>query len=343
MKLKRRGIAAKYADEIAALYSLSSARAGRRSRRSRARGLRLARGFERMTGAGDELGGVERVRGVARDAGRHGERVADRARPQRLAHALGDHDARRARRCRRAPPTATTSPRRNTASLSRSVRHATAPSAVSACVARRRAAPSPGRRAPRTRPRPAAPCAGPRPRPAGAAPGGGARGAGPTPGRSPSRRCRSRRELGRAVVRTPARLLLGDRGLQAVELAGAGGGPAPAPPAASPRRALRRTSTSAPDAGGGDADHRRGEPERRFVGDDRGDAERRPRRTASAAHTRDAAVAVAPGRRRRSPPLIAGGHQVGELGDDLGDAEVLRRVDARHAGGEQRGAGRPRG
>ena len=144
MKLKRRGIAAKYADEIAALYArVAQARlVGDRDVVARVPGV--ARLLERATGRADELGRVERVRRVAGDAGRDGERVADRARAQRPRTRSATITAPGSA-VSSSTATATTSPRRHTASLSRSVRHATAPSALSACSrasARRRPRPS---------------------------------------------------------------------------------------------------------------------------------------------------------------------------------------------------------
>jgi hypothetical protein len=53
-------------------------------------GGRGAGGVERLPRARHQLDCVERVGGVARDAGRHGERVAHRAPPQRFAHPFGD-------------------------------------------------------------------------------------------------------------------------------------------------------------------------------------------------------------------------------------------------------------
>ena len=231
----------------------------------------IARLLERMTGGGHELGCIERVTGVAGDAGRHRQRVAYRAGAQRLSHPIGDHpraglggvDEDRDRDAVAHPEhgvaLAQGPPRHRAEGRERLLSHLDRrrPQAVELPEDdRHRQHLATGRRhhlleedgevtlAEQPRHRVDLPVGG----------------VGPL-GELDLRRARGRQPV-----------LLGHRDLQRLQLPAQATGLRPR----LPERVLGAAAADVDecaDAGGGDAHHRRREPERRFVGDDRGDPE----------------------------------------------------------------------
>ena len=114
------------------LFSLkrTSRGSGASSTRSRRRDAGLV---ERPAGLVHELGRAQRVRRVARDAGRQRERVADRADASSVPRTRSAaHTAPASGVSSRIAPTIR-SPSRHAASLSRNVRRTTSPTTPSAC------------------------------------------------------------------------------------------------------------------------------------------------------------------------------------------------------------------